>query len=157
MKVEFWSSAPWQPIGPYFASVLRELGYRASLHTVTDLHRIGEAAAGPLRTRPHIGLWGWVAISAAAHTFVAPLVSCSGVVNHSHFCDRGLDALIARAASAKGLQSVELWRQVEADVAAQAPTVPLYNQSIASVAGPRVGNWQHHPVWGVLLEQLWVK
>jgi ABC-type transport system substrate-binding protein/DNA-binding beta-propeller fold protein YncE len=157
MKVEFWGSAPWQPIGHYFASLLRKLGYRASVRTVTDLHLIGEAAAGPRRTRPHIGLWGWLAISAAAHTFIAPIVSCSGVVNLSHFCDRGLDALIERAASAKGLQSVELWRQVEADLAAQAPTVPLHNQSIASVAGPRVGNWQHHPVWGVLLEQLWVK
>ena len=53
-------------------------------------------------------------------------------------------------------RSGELWRQVEADMARQAPIVPLFNQGTASLAARRVGNWQHNPIWGPLLDQMWV-
>jgi ABC-type transport system substrate-binding protein len=157
MRVEFWNSTPWEPLGPYFESLLRRLGYRASVHTVPDLHLIGEAAAGPPEGQPQMGLWGWGAISAAPFTFVPPIVACDGAVNHSKFCSPQLDALMSRAAEARGLQITRLWRRVEAEIAAHAPTVPLYNQSSLHLAAKRVGNWQFHPIWGPLLEQLWVQ
>ena len=49
MKVEFWGvhGLPLEPVGRYFRSVLSKLGYRASLHTIGDLHPIGVAASGP--------------------------------------------------------------------------------------------------------------
>ena len=159
MKVEFWGvhGLPLEPVGRYFRSVLGKLGYRASLHTIGDLHPIGVAASGPPATRPQLGLWGWGAISAAPYTFAAPVVSCAGVVNHSHICDRKLDALMTRAENARGVHSVELWRQVEAHMARQAPIVPLFNPGTVSLAARRVGNWQHNPIWGPLPDQMWVK
>ena len=158
MKVEFWGvhGLPLEPVGRYFRSLLSKLGYRASLHTIGDLHPIGVAASGPPATRPQLGLWGWGAISAAPYAFAAPVVSCAGVVNHSHFCDRKLDALMTKAENARGLQSGELWRQVEADLARKAPIVPLFNSVNASLASPRVGNWQNNPILGPLLDQMWV-
>ena len=104
MKVEFWGvhGLPLEPVGRYFRSLLHKLGYRASLHTIGDLHPIGDAASGPPATRPQLGLWGWGAISAAPYAFAAPLVSCARIVNHSHFCDRKLDALMAEAENARG-------------------------------------------------------
>ena len=155
MKVEFWGvhGLPVaEPVGRYFRSVLSKLGYRASLH-------IDDAPLGrPPAKRPQLGLWGWGAISAAPYAFAAPVVSCAGVVNHSHFCDRDLDALMTEAENARGVSNgVELWRRVEDDIAQEAPIVPLFNSGIASLAAPRVGNWQHNPILGPLLDQMWVK
>ena len=42
-------------------------------------------------------------------------------------------------------------------LAAQAPTVPLANQQNAALTSERVGNYQYHPLWGPLLDQLWIR
>ena len=62
-----------------------------------------------------------------------------------------------QAADASGPEAIERWRRVEASLAAQAPTVPLVNGHDTALTAERVGNYQHHPLWGPLLEQLWVK
>jgi len=38
-----------------------------------------------------------------------------------------------------------------------APTVPLVNRRTVTLVSERVGNFQHHPLWGTLLEQLSVR
>ena len=129
----------------------RKLGYRASFRTVTD------PASGPPTTRPQLGLWGWGAISAAPYAFAAPLVACGTSTNNSHFCDPKLDALMPEAENARGVSSLELWRQVEAGIARNAPIVPLFNPGSVSLAARRVGNWQHNPILGPLLDQMWVR
>jgi hypothetical protein len=35
--------------------------------------------------------------------------------------------------------------------------VPLYNPSAVTALSARVGNYQYHPFWTVLLDQLWVR
>jgi ABC-type transport system substrate-binding protein len=62
-----------------------------------------------------------------------------------------------RGAVAGGPQATETWRRAEARVAARAPTVPLVNANDTALVSERVGNYQHHPLWGPLLDQLWVK
>ena len=96
MTVEFWSSADFAPVGRYFRSLLRELGYRAELRTFPDLHLILEKAAA---RRPQLGIWGWIADSAGPFNFLKPLVSCGGDVNLSRFCDPKLDAAMEQAAA----------------------------------------------------------
>jgi ABC-type oligopeptide transport system substrate-binding subunit len=79
------------------------------------------------------------------------------VENFSHLCDPKLDALMERAAGARGPEASELWRRFEASLTAHAPTVPLVNENFTSLAGERVDNYQVHPLWGPLLDQVWVK
>jgi ABC-type transport system substrate-binding protein len=62
-----------------------------------------------------------------------------------------------QAAGTRGPEAIDLWRRVDAALAAAAPTVPLLNWSTTSVTAERVGNYQAHPLRGPLLEQLWVK
>jgi ABC-type transport system substrate-binding protein len=62
-----------------------------------------------------------------------------------------------QAARTHGPEAIDLWRRVDAALAADAPTVPLLNWSTTSVTAERVGNYQAHPLRGPLLEQLWVK
>ena len=38
-----------------------------------------------------------------------------------------------------------------------APAVPLFNRQYLTLVSTRVENVQHHPMWGVLYDQLWVK
>ena len=152
MKVEFWGSRPWPRAGEYFASLLRRLGYRATVRTVGDLFEIMQA-----RPRPQIGLWGWIADSAAPLNFLSPLVSCGGPVNASNFCDRTIDAAMKEAATAHGPDATEKWRRVEAALAAASPTIPLVNENLVRLTAKRVGNYQSHSVWGPLVDQMWVR
>ena len=34
---------------------------------------------------------------------------------------------------------------------------PLTNPVFVDFVSERVGNYQHHPLWGILLDQLWVQ
>ena len=138
----------WERLSRYFESLLRDLGYR----TFPDAEN---ATREP--PRPQLGAWGWNADSAGAFSFLHPLVSCSGDENLSRFCDPKLDAQMEAAALASGPQATKKWRRVDAALAAQTPTVPLANASDIALVAERVGNYQHHPLSGTLIDQLWVK
>ena len=155
MKVEFWGTRPWPQIGRYFRSLLDELGYRGKLRTFDDLHLIYENAAGEPRPRPQLGLWGWEAGS--PFNFFHYMASCSSPYNLSRFCDPELDTQMKRAAVARGEEASERWQRVETSLADQAPIVPLVNGNDISLTAERVGNYQYHPLWGPLIEQLWVR
>jgi hypothetical protein len=157
MKVEFWGAHGYEPVDRYFQSLLRELGYRSRVRTFSDLFPISTHAAGEPRPRPQLGIWGWIADTGSPATFLQPLVSCSGNTNLSRSCDPKLDAMMRRGAVASGPQAIETWRRVEARLAARAPTVPLTNADDIMLVGERVGDYQHRPVWGPLLDQMWVR
>jgi peptide/nickel transport system substrate-binding protein len=158
MKVEFWGSHPRESLGRYFAALLRRLGYHSTVRTFDDMNQVLETSVSEPRRPPQIGLWGWAADSAAPFSYLSQLVSCSaGGVNFSHLCVPKIDAQMEQAAVARGPEASELWRRVEASLAAQAPTVPLVNENFVSLAAKRVGNYQHHPLSGPLLDQLWVR
>jgi hypothetical protein len=39
----------------------------------------------------------------------------------------------------------------------QAPWVPLYNPRDLTLPSARVGNYQFHPYWNLLIDQIWVR
>ena len=157
MEVELWWASQWAPVGRYIRSLLDDLGYRGELRMFDTLIPIHDNAAGEPRPRPQLGLWGWAAISTAPYSFLQWIVSCGADFNHSRFCDPEIDALMQRAARARGPEATELWRRVETSLADQAPTVPLVSDNNISLTAEHVGNYQYHPLWGPLVEQLWVR
>jgi peptide/nickel transport system substrate-binding protein len=50
-----------------------------------------------------------------------------------------------------------MWSAVDRRVTALAPWVPLVSFQIVDFVSARVGNYQFHPLWGILLDQLWVQ
>jgi peptide/nickel transport system substrate-binding protein len=50
-----------------------------------------------------------------------------------------------------------LWGRIDQEITNQAPWAPLYNPRDLVVLSARVGNYQFHPLWTVLLDQLWVR
>jgi peptide/nickel transport system substrate-binding protein len=51
----------------------------------------------------------------------------------------------------------ESWAALDRDLTDQAPWVSLYTPSSSDFVSTRVGNYQHHPLWGALYAQLWVR
>ena len=79
--------------------------------------------------------------------------------NLSEFCDPEIDAMMKEAGHA-GVRSVranELWAEVDRALVDRAAAVPLVNQRVVTFVSERVGNYQFHPQWGTLFDQLWVE
>ena len=152
MTIEFWSDRP--RVGAYFRGLLRRLGYRSKVRTFRDLGAVIEGASN---RRPHVGLSGWAADSAGPLNFLTPLISCGAVFNLSRYCDRTLDSAMKDAAAGHGSEALSRWARVSELIASKSPLVPLVNQDSTSITATRVGNYQSHPIWGPLLEQMWVR
>jgi peptide/nickel transport system substrate-binding protein len=50
-----------------------------------------------------------------------------------------------------------LWAEADRMVVDRAAAVPLVNQHVVGFVSERVGNYQLHPQWLTLLDQLWVR
>jgi peptide/nickel transport system substrate-binding protein len=155
-RVAVWMPPPGSTRGAFMVHVLNAIGLRAHLKTIDFKHyfdRIydpGEHA--------QIGFNAWIADYPSETGFLPPIASCA-VQNPSQFCDHAIDRLFARAEAAQvehpGSASA-LWQKAERAVLAQAPAVPTLNPENVAFVAKRVGNFQYHPEWEVLLDQLWV-
>ena len=53
--------------------------------------------------------------------------------------------------------SHDLWSDLEHDLVDSAPWVPLVNPIRTALVSERLGNYQFHPYWGQLFDQMWVR
>ena len=101
----------------------------------------------------------------AASDFFLQVLTCRsyhdpGSYNYGGFCDPHADQL---ASAAQEVQQADpaaarrLWAQVDRVVTGQAPWVPIFNRSSTVFVSARVGNYQESPVYGPLLDQIWVR
>jgi hypothetical protein len=126
--------------------------------------RLRVACARDVRPAPQpaqIGINAWLADFAVPSNFARPF-TCEGAgtttdARLTHYCDRAIDAQFAAARRATGTESNALWQKVYERIEAAAPAVPLVNRREVTLVSKRVGNFQHHPMWGTLLDQLWVR
>ncbi len=51
----------------------------------------------------------------------------------------------------------KLWAKIDRDITDQAPWIGYATPRKVNFVGSRVGNFQFHPVWWTLLDQLWVR
>ncbi len=117
--------------------------------------------------RVQIGATAWFADIPAASNFVAYLFSCESFVpanpanpNYSGLCDRRVEAAIDRARRAQALDPLaggELWASADRALTEAAAAVPFANLRAVALVSERVDNYQYHPVFGTLLDQLWVR
>jgi len=158
--VTVWVPDNHQGEAPFAAALLRSLGYHARIKRVSnDVYY--NPATGPLDPGRHVqaGLFSWFADYPAASNYFGTFFSCRAPSNWSEFCDRGIEAEFRRAL---GLQTTDpylanrLWARIDREIVDQAPVVPLFTLKQIDIVSRRVGNYQFHPQWGVLLGQLWV-
>jgi YVTN family beta-propeller protein len=152
--------------GRYLLSVLRRLGYRSSLRVIPELFGGYLEYVGDSRNRAQIGTFGWYSDFASA-LFLRDLFGCASFqprstsnLNLSAFCSPSTDARMAKAAEIQASDPVranELWAKADRALVDQAAAVPLVNRHVVGFVSERVGNYQLHPQWLTLLDQLWVR
>jgi len=166
-EVTVWVSDSHRREGPLVAAVLRSLGYRVRLRHVDTGVYFGPAGPANSRLRVQAGLVSYIPDYPAASAYLNVLLSCDAFKpgsatnqNWSEFCDRRIDAWIQRALALQATdpyRANQLWARVDHAIVDQAPFVPLFSHRQVDFVSRRVGNYQYHPQWGILLDQLWVR
>jgi ABC-type transport system substrate-binding protein/DNA-binding SARP family transcriptional activator len=149
----------------YVVSVLDKLGYRASMRVVNPdayWNMLGDS-----RDRTQIAFFPWYQDYPAPSNFIDPVLTCGGFlpanpgnVNTAEFCDPSIDAQTQRALAGEvgdPATAAGQWAAIDRELVDQAPWVPLYNPRDLTVLSARTGNYQFHPYWNLLLDQLWIR
>jgi YVTN family beta-propeller protein len=164
MRVQMTADAPREAVGRYFVALLRQLGYRASLRVFDNPGQYSIDFIAGHEQRVQIGTTGWLADFLAPSNFLQVLFACPSrngwAVNDQEFCNPRIDDLMRRAASeqlANPAAALALWAQVDRAITDEAPVVSLVNTRGLALVSKRVGNYQYHPQFGPLLDQLWVQ
>ena len=144
----------------YLARVLRTLGFRARIDPRDP------SQDGP-RPDDQLGRAWWGVDYVTPSNFVTPVLSCgsasgtpSSTLNRGGFCDARADDLAKRAQSLQSTDpgaSRQLWARVDRMLTNDAPWVPGPATRFVTLVSSRVGNYQSHPVFGPLIDQLWVR
>jgi len=158
-KVRLWSlNGPvTHQVGEYFAGVLRQLGYRVTVHETSRY------SAG-FDSRQHVQIFYtlWGADYPTAGEFFAPDLTCASFKpattsnsNAAEYCNPAADRLIYRAQAATDPAAARrLWAKADRTITNDAPWVPLVNDKEATLTSARVSNYQDNPMLGPLLDQM---
>jgi YVTN family beta-propeller protein len=149
----------------YVVLVLKKLGYRASARPVAG-ERYNHLASNT-RNRTQISVGGTLTDYPAPSNIIQTWLACDSFKpesdlnsNRAGFCDPRVDAGIERALALESSDpkaAKRLWAQIDREIVDQAPWLPTLNLNTIDFLSARVGNYQFHPQWGILLDQLWVK
>ena len=149
-------------VGRYLTRLLNRLGYRARLRHLGGYGDYRGHVADS-RNRAQLGTEGWAADFPTPTDFTTPF-SCDNHTprspengNLSQYCDRGFKRRIESSVRARGAEADRRWLEAYRHLARSAPAAPLVNRRGAVFVSERLGNYQHHPLYGVLLDQVWVR
>jgi ABC-type transport system substrate-binding protein len=153
-------------VSSYLVRLLRQLGYRATLRHISA-KKSAKAILSPHST-PQLGMFGFGADIPTASTYFVPVLSCrslhqvnpNGAINVSWYCNPHADQIASQAQALQGTDPAaarRAWSQLYRLVSNQAPVVPIFSQSPTVFVSARARNYQEQPVYGPLLDQIWVR
>jgi len=152
-------------VDSYLVRLLKDLGYRAHQRTVSFGRYF--LAVTNVHSKIQAGLNSWGADFPTASDFFLPVLSCrsfyrdpTNTQNYAGFCDPRADQLASQAQAAQLTDPAtarRLWAQVDRIVTDQAPWVPILSQGSTTFVSARTGNCQESPIYGPLLDQMWVR
>ncbi|MGZ8565974.1 MAG: ABC transporter substrate-binding protein, partial [Actinomycetota bacterium] len=169
MRVTYWAlpDEPWGAgVGRVIVRTLDRIGYRARMVVLPAgpwERRINDSRLGS-----QIGTGSWLADYPSASNFFDFFLSCAAFTpgdplstsNSAEFCRPRLDRLMSRAALLQlrdPAKANALWARIDRRVTDLAPWVAVDNSRTIDFVSERVGNYEFHPVLGILLDQLWVR
>jgi oligopeptide transport system substrate-binding protein len=140
---------PWPKVLQSVQQDLREIGI------TSDLKVLDRATYWTLIGKPGecgVGLNDWWMDFPDPSDFIIPLYSKSSAIeegtNPSFWWDPQVETLIAEAqANTDPAARIDQFVQIQDDIMAQAPSVPLYQPKVNSMHTADVGNFFLHPVW----------
>ncbi len=140
-------------VAPYLVSVLEELGYVVSLETAESNEAVFHATF--VEGRVQVGMFAFAGSTTAHHL----ANTCDANLYLSNYCDPELDARITAARTldvTDPAAAAEAWAAIDREVTDLAIHAPFVTEGTSFVSA-RVRNFQHHVLWGMLVEQAWVE
>jgi peptide/nickel transport system substrate-binding protein len=143
------------PVVRYVAGALRRLGYRTNVRLVPHsfFDHLSPAIFRSIQLIPYA--WGDTSYGYFANWF-----ACNAPQNHLSFCDRRIERTNTRARSLAGTDprtAASLWTALDRKLVDRAVLVPMINEGGLWFVSARVRNYQSHPYWGLIADQLWVR
>jgi peptide/nickel transport system substrate-binding protein len=138
-------------IARYTAGVLRSLGVRANVQFVPHAGS-PEFHLSAVQLIP--AAWGDTPIG-----FFATWFACDGASNHGYFCDPRVDAAIKRVQALKATNpraAANAWAELDRQLVDRALWAPMIDEHAIDFISARVHNYQAHPYWGIMADQLWI-
>jgi peptide/nickel transport system substrate-binding protein len=145
------------------AATLRHLGFpaRAKILPPGTLFPL----VNDTSRRVQASVTGWVADYPSPVGFLFNLFDCRSFrpgskdnLNFSEFCDPRSQAAMERAAREPDVGAAgRLWAAADRRLTDAAPVVPLTTQRTMTILSRRAENFQYHPLWGVLLDQISIR
>ena len=149
----------------YYVGLLNRLGFRATLKSIpNEVTFFTDVVQAKFHAQTFD--YTWIQDYPAAADFLNLLFGCKSIqndggnANASQFCDHSIDRMIDKALrlqAADPYASGVQWARVDRAVVDAAPWAAVVNRTGAELVSHRVGNYQHSPQWGLLIDQLWVK
>ncbi len=154
-------------INLYFVSLLKQLGYNASIKTLAS--SVQYSYVQDSRNKAQISYTYWAPDFTAASNFLVNSVGCAGFhpgstasPNLSEFCDPAIEALTKRAAQTQITDpsaAAAQWTVIDKKTTDAAPIVDLFTGKKLDFVSTRLGNYQYSPAVtaNFLIDQAWVK
>jgi peptide/nickel transport system substrate-binding protein len=163
--VDVWFFAPPPAVAEQrriIETTFTMLGYRTSVRAFAE-PRAYFPTLRKAKPGPEAGFNGWVADYPAPSNFFE-ILSCDARVdrasNSARYCSKNFDRELARASALQSRDqaaATRSWTQIDREATDTAAIVPMFTPRNVDLVSKRVGNYQHHPLFGVLLDQLWVR
>jgi peptide/nickel transport system substrate-binding protein len=151
-------------MGIYLQSVLRDLGYDASVHSVSM--NIRDTYLQNSANHVQIGLANWFQDYPAASDFLGVLFSCASYhpgsdasINMSGFCDPAIDTRMQQALDREATDPADaarLWAGIDHDVTARAPSTTLFQINWLDFVSRRIGHFRFSPLFHAIFSEFWV-
>jgi peptide/nickel transport system substrate-binding protein len=152
-------------VGTYLQTVLSDLGYDASVQTISG--DIQFTYIQNTNNNVQISISQWYQDYPAPSNFLNVLFGCDtfhpgsdSSINISGICDKDLDARM-KAAMALGVTDPEAankeWAKIDHDFMALAPAVPLFTPKDVDLISTRLGNYEFSSQYHWLIANSWVQ
>ena len=155
--VVVWTRASYAKFHSHVVDALRALGFPARLKVVADeAYYDALGKAGPAKVQA--GYVGWVSDYPSGGSYITSLLDYLGP--QTGFSDNAVNRRIKQALELQQTDQAAAnaeWARIDRMIVDQAPLVAMYNLRWIVFTSGRVGNFQYHPLWFTLLDQLWVR
>ena len=152
-------------IGTYLSSVLNQIGYKATVHSLSS--DIEFTFIQNSNNKVQVGISYWAQDYPAPSDFLNAMFSCAAFhpgsdssANISGFCDHALDARMhqAMALSLTDLAGAnKIWTEVDRSITDQAPAAVLFVPRNIDFVSKRVGHFTFSPQDNWIITQSWVQ
>jgi len=152
-------------VGVYLASVLRDLGYKATAKAISA--NIQFTYIQNTNNKVQISVSQWYQDYPAASDFLNVLFGCGSFhegsdssINISGFCDKDIDAKMQEAmatAVSDPKKANDMWVEVDKMVTDKVPAVFLFTPKHVDFVSKRLGNFLFNPQFYWMVNQSWVQ